>query len=59
MRDENIITPENYEKFIRLDNVPLKYGSDMKSQYYRDCPDAKCDALMSRQMIREMMKERE
>ncbi len=59
MRDENIISSENYEKFIRMHNVPLEYGSGMSHQYYRYCPGPECDELMSRQMIREMMKEKE
>lgn len=59
MRDEKIITSENYEKFIRMDNVPLKYESDVSRQYYRYCPESECDELLSRKMIQEMMVEKE
>lgn len=57
MRDELDITPENYEKLIRMDNIPLKWWSELDQQHYPLCPEPECDALTSRLSIQNDMKE--
>lgn len=59
MRDEEELTEEDYQKYLRSDNIPIVWWSKMSEQYYPSCLEAHCDGLIGRIMIQNMIKERE
>ncbi len=59
MRDEEMLTEEDYQKYLRSDNMPIIWGSKMSEQYYPSCLESYCDGLIGRIMIQNMIKERE